>query len=68
VFLAAGFLIGFYGAGIFARARVIRTAHPRAMAGTIMTKRMLAINAALKNGRTEYEFNFLSPSPVLGRQ
>jgi hypothetical protein len=68
VVLSAGFVAGFYGAGMFARAEKNGKAQSRIVANTIMTKRMAAIDAALKNGTTEYDFNFVSPSPILGKR
>ncbi len=66
--LVAGFSAGFYGVLIFARMEKKRVLQQRGAGDTIMTRRMAAIDAALKNGKTEYEFNFVSPVPVLGRQ
>lgn len=66
--MVAGFALGFYGAGIFVRAGKTGNRQNRIAAGTIMSRRMAAIDAALKTGKTEYEFNFVSPAPVLGKQ
>jgi hypothetical protein len=68
VVLGVGFAAGFYGAGMFARAGKAGVPQKRIAANTIMTRRMAAINGALKNGKTEYEFNFVSPIPILGKQ
>jgi hypothetical protein len=66
--LAAGFAAGFYGSGFFPRAGKPGLPQKRIAAGTVMNKRMAAIDRALKSGKTEYEFNFISPCPVLGKQ
>jgi hypothetical protein len=68
IVLAIGFAAGFYGVVFFSRAGKAGAPQKRIAADTIMNKRMAAIDHALKNGKAEYEFNFVSPSPVLGKQ
>ena len=67
-FFAAGFLIGFCGVCLWGAAGKAKKPNSQIAANTIMTKRMGAINRARKNGRTEYEFTFVSPVPILGKQ
>ncbi|MDD2703228.1 MAG: hypothetical protein PHC33_04410 [Candidatus Omnitrophica bacterium] len=66
--MAAGFAAGFYGVVFFPRVGNPGAPQKRIAAGTVMNKRMAAIDRALKSGKTEYEFNFISPSPILGKQ
>lgn len=67
--LAGGFLAGFTGAKLFYAKNLSRKDKPRAYGiygNNIMMKRMLAINAAVKEGKEEYEFEVAGFYPVPG--
>jgi len=67
-FLAFGFSIGFYSTNI-AMAKIAKRNYRNFGKGgnTIMTRRMQAINQALKEGKDTYDFEVTGFRPILNK-
>lgn len=68
LFLALGFLAGFYSVNLAASINAKNgLSQPLIGANSIAVKRMQAVNAALKSGRDTYEFEVSGFHPIISK-